>query len=226
MGFSSEWELAYKNRTNISIWPWSDLISMFYHYFPRSEYDYSELRVLELGCGAGANIPFFDYLGAKYYSVEGSQTEVSILKEKFVSQDICVEQGDFSIEIPFDVQFDLVFDRGSVSHNDTADIKNIIKMSYEKLKPGGVYLGIDWFSTEDIEFVDRKGIIKVVHDRTFQFGGTGTYANLGNAHFSDKDEILDLFSKFKPEEILLKSEKTVYPDLDTSYHWNFAMRKL
>ena len=41
------------------------------------------MRVLELGCGPGANIPFFLSQGADYYAAEGSETIVVELQKKF-----------------------------------------------------------------------------------------------------------------------------------------------
>ncbi|MGN5030804.1 hypothetical protein ACTFBV_20625 [Aeromonas rivipollensis] len=56
MAFSNEWDEQYKNNHHMSIWPWSDLVSSIYRYAnPKNGYK----RVLELGCGAGANIPLF-----------------------------------------------------------------------------------------------------------------------------------------------------------------------
>jgi len=40
-------------------------------------------RVLELSCGAGANIPFFLGQGFKYYGIDGSDTIINKLKESF-----------------------------------------------------------------------------------------------------------------------------------------------
>ena len=40
-------------------------------------------RVLELGCGAGANIPFFLALGMDYYAIEGSPTIVKQLHKRY-----------------------------------------------------------------------------------------------------------------------------------------------
>ena len=225
MSFSNEWEIAYQNNTNLSIWPWSDLVSMFYHTFPESKYDYEKMNVLELGCGAGANIPFFESLGVNYYSVEGSISEVKILKEKYESDKIHIEQGDFSRQIPFGVQYDLIFDRASVSHNETSDIKQLISQCYELLLPTGYYIGVDWFATDEKEYVEKIDILKNVDERTFQFCGNGKYANLGNVHFTNESEIREVFSKYTPIEITKKTFETTYPNNDTSVHWNFIMKK-
>src|SRR4029077_14742021 len=57
MGFSKEWDDCYRRGGQAIKWPWSDVISLVMrHARPTG----SEFRVLELGCGSGANIPFFE----------------------------------------------------------------------------------------------------------------------------------------------------------------------
>ena len=61
-------------------WPFSDLVSYVMRYVRPSGPDFN---VLELGCGSGANIPFFLSLGVNYYGLDGSVTIVEYLKQKF-----------------------------------------------------------------------------------------------------------------------------------------------
>ena len=60
----------YQDGEHLSVWLWSELISLF-----KRDVDFkgNNLRVLELGCGAGLNIPFFLALGADYHAIEGSK---------------------------------------------------------------------------------------------------------------------------------------------------------
>lgn len=55
MGFSTEWEQTYKSNAQLSVWPWSEVISLTHRFCDLNK----DLIVLELGCGAGANIPYF-----------------------------------------------------------------------------------------------------------------------------------------------------------------------
>ena len=97
--------------------------------------------MLELGCGAGANIPFFQSIGVQYYGIEGSVYQTDLLKKRFQDENVTIVAGDFTKEIPFDMDFDLILDRGSLTCNSTEDIKKSIDMVYEKLCQGG---GIPW----------------------------------------------------------------------------------
>ena len=76
--FSKEWEKAYKLNTQQSIWPWSEMISLVSRHTRKVT---NGVRVLELGCGTGANIPFFLKKKFDYYAIEGSKTAIkSIIK--------------------------------------------------------------------------------------------------------------------------------------------------
>lgn len=142
--FSQEWDECYRKNTQMSIWPWSDLVSYVMRY---ARPDSPKYRVLELGCGAGANIPFFSHLGVDYCAIEGSPSIVGKLWEKFPELKKQIVVGDFTKEIPFEGQFDLIFDRASLTHNSTKAIMQTIKLIKESLKLGSKFIGIDWFST-------------------------------------------------------------------------------
>lgn len=221
MTFSEEWEKCFKENTHISIWPWSDLVSYVMRYArPTGE----NFRVLELGCGAGANIPFFISLGVDYYAIEGSSTIVELLKKKFPSSATNIVQGDFTLEIPFDRTFDLIVDRSAITHNTTQGIKNCLNNVYKKLKKNGKYIGIDWFSTNHSDFLNGH----VTDDDKFTRTGyeNGMFEKVGRVHFSDKNHLLELFSEFN---ILHLEHKTIKSEIpESSYQaawWNLVAQK-
>ena len=74
VSFSPAWDAAYREGQHLSTWPWSDVVS-YVSVTPDRDGGYS--RVLECGCGAGANIPFFERLGMDYFAIEGSDNMVA-----------------------------------------------------------------------------------------------------------------------------------------------------
>ncbi|OVE82788.1 hypothetical protein BVY03_00080, partial [bacterium K02(2017)] len=114
MGFSNGWETAYQNNQHMSVWPWADLISYVMRYCRPQD---KKLNVLELGCGAGANIPFFETLNVDYHAIEGSRTAVDSLHQKFPHLAKNIICDDFTKNIPFKKSFDLIFDRSALTHN-------------------------------------------------------------------------------------------------------------
>lgn len=222
MGFSTEWEEMYKSGKHNSIWPWSEVVSMTNRYFTGNKK--RKLKVLELGCGAGANIPYFVSIGAEYYGIEGSITEVEKIQEHFKNNNVIVRQGDFTSVLPFDGEFDLILDRGSVTHNSTKDIQKVIALISEKLKKEGYYFGCDWFSTSYEVFTDTSEKFDIVDDNTKIFH-SGYFEGLGTVHFSDKDHILQLFNQMEIVELYEKVETWGIPDHKRIAWWSFVAKK-
>ena len=135
MGFSNEWEEQYSSNQHMSIWPWSDLVSYIYRYTEVAKRP--KVKVLELGCGAGANIPLFKNLNADYYAMDGSPTIIKMLQYKYPMFAKNLVTGDFTVEIPFNEKFDVIVDRASLTTNTTMDIKKSIELIEEHLSAGG-----------------------------------------------------------------------------------------
>lgn len=188
MTFSTEWEGLFRGDTHLSQWPWSDLVSYVYRYaHPEAGFR----RVLEVGCGAGANIPLFLRLGMDYWAVEGSPTIVARLHTAFPELAESIVVGDFTCEIPFEGPFDLVVDRGSLTHNDTASIRQALRLIHERLRPGGKLLGIDWFS--DAHGDSSAGVAVDAHTR--RDIPEGHLKGTGQVHFSSREHLLGLLSE-------------------------------
>jgi SAM-dependent methyltransferase len=221
MTISKEWEKCFKKNLQMSVWPWSDLVSYVMRYACPTGKDF---RVLELGCGAGANIPFFTSLGVNYFAIDGSPMIIEILKKKFPSISKNIIQGDFTSEIPFEGNFDLIVDRCAITHNTTDSIKNCLSNIYDKLKKNGKYIGIDWFSTHNSDFLNGQTIDADKFTKTGY--EKGMFTNVEQVHFSDKTHLLELFSDFEILHLEHKITKTEIPEnLHQSAWWNIAIQK-
>lgn len=222
IGFCPEWDKCYRNNTQLSIWPWSDIVSLV-HRNCKPLIAAGGGRVLELGCGAGANIPLFRALGMDYYAIEGSQTIVAQLHQRYPELDKNIIVGDFTEDQPFAGSFDLVIDRAAATHNSTASIKNTLQSIFASLGPGGLFIGSDWFSTNH---TDYEGGEMVNDQYTRANFSKGQFVGVGNVHFSDEAHLRDLFSNF---EILFMEEKLMLrhepPDNHQFASWNIVTRK-
>lgn len=220
MGFSQEWNKTYLENQHLSIWPWSDLVSYVMRYCRNRG---SHFKVLEIGCGAGANITFFKDLGVQYYTVDGSEEIVRRMKEKFPDIADHMVSCDFTENIPFPFEFDLVVDRASLTHNATKDIKRSLDLIYTKIKIGGKFIGIDWFSTAHSDFNKAAAF---VDDFTRNGYVEGQFANLGSVHFSDRSHLIQLFHRFA---VTVMEHKTIHQEIPDTNHtfasWNFVAEK-
>ena len=222
MTISEEWEKCFKENLQLSVWPWSDLVSYVMRYACPTG---NNFRVLELGCGAGANIPFFISLGVDYFGIDGSSTIIEMLKNKFPSISKNIIQGDFTSKIPFEGNFDLIVDRSAITHNTTNGIKNCLSNIYDKLKKNGKYVGIDWFSTLNSDFLNGQTIDGDKFTKTGY--EKGMFSKVGRVHFSDKNHLLELFSDF---EILNLEHKIINTEIPKNSHqsawWNIVIQKI
>jgi SAM-dependent methyltransferase len=221
-GFSDEWDQRYRESTHLSIWPWSDLVSLTHrHASPKQGFR----RVLELGCGAGANIPFYRSLDCDYHAIDGSESIV----EQLIAQTPALAErvicGDFTRTLPYEpARFDLVVDRASITHNCTPDVRAALAESARVLRSGGKFIGVDWFSTEHEDA--RRGAAVDAHTRrdidSRNFGG------VGNVHFSDEAHLRDLFAHagFELEMLQHKQHRHVLGgNLANFASWNLVAFK-
>lgn len=220
MGFSIQWDEQYKDNQHMSIWPWSTLVSLAMRMTDLKK-GHDEFAVMEVGCGAGANIPFFAAYTKTIYALEGSEFIVSKLKERFPQIADNIIAGDFTKAWPVNKTFDLIVDRGASTHNTTAALKDYLKQAHQHLKDDGVMIITDWFSTEHACF--NYG--EATEDKyTKSHYDTGPFANLGNVHYFDRELITELITDF---ELLHLDHLTSQVDGEDGAHacWNLVLKK-
>lgn len=176
-----KWQQIFTSGRQLTQFPFSELVSLFYRFKSRLP---SHPKVLELGCGPGANIPLFLAEGADFHGIEGSSAAVEIARKRFPAAK--VECYDFRKPLPFgDSFFDLVVDRSAITHNKD-DAPAIFSEVHRVLKPSGLMIGIDYFSKEH------------------RFYGDGAQANQHEGSlFLDRSELTRLLEPFR---ILLLQE--------------------
>ena len=104
MGFDQDWENTYASGTHLSVWPWSDIVSLVNRHC-KPLITKGGGRVVELGCGAGANIPFFLALGMDYYAIEGSPTIVKQLHKRYADLADKIQIRDFTQKTYIPIRF-------------------------------------------------------------------------------------------------------------------------
>jgi SAM-dependent methyltransferase len=221
MGFSQEWDKCYVDNTQLSVWPWSDLVSYFHRYAKPFS---SETRVLEIGFGAGANIPFFKALGVNYSGIEGSQAIYSKVREHFPELSDKLYLSDF-LSFEFPEKYDVVIDRAAMTHNSTKAIRKGLKHLSNTLQSGGKYIGIDWFSSCHSDYLLGDVIDEFTRSNMLK----GQFVGVGNVHFSTKKHILELFSEAGFQVTRLEHKKIASEIPNTGHlfaSWNLVAEKI
>ncbi len=152
-----------------------------------------------------------------YWAVEGSEAIVEQVRANFPKLCERVVAADFTRDIPFPGPFDIVIDRSSVTHNTTEAIRRTLQMSFERLRPGGKYLGLDWFST--VYSDAQRGFALDSHTRTNM--PDGQFFELGAVHFSDQAHLENLLvtAGFVLERIEHRQIDTFVPTDETTKGW-------
>lgn len=223
MSFSENWEQSYSNNQQMSRWPWDDLITIFY----RLGFGRVHPRVLELGCGSGANIPFFKSLGLDYSAVDGSKTIIEALQKTYPEYASTLAVADFTRAIPFEGPFDLIFDRAGLTCNSLASVKRAIMSAMELLRSGGTYIGIHWYSSQSSWA--QQGRESAGETNTREGFLSGPFKGIEPVHFFSREEIQELFSGHNfiwLEHVERESFIHYSGDHNTKLSmWNFAVQK-
>lgn len=200
MTFSPEWEALYAagHRPEGTYPHFEKLVSMFVAEAP---------RMLEIGCGSGSEIPFFSKVGFGYYGIDGSRSAIARIKRIVPSYAERVFEGDFTKALP-EGGFDFICDRASIAHNDIDGMRSCVKLIFESLSPGGVFIGCDWFSTSHSEAtcgVDLGNGTRGGYE-------DGQFIDVGKVHFTSEDEIVDMFKDFDGLHLQERIERRPAPN--------------
>ena len=213
------WESIYNKNKHLSQWPWSEVISIS-NRFCKKEINNKSKKMLELGFGAGENIPFFLSKSIKYYGVEGSKVIFLKVKRKYKKIKNNLFNRDFSETIFKKKKFDLILDRASVTHNNKKNIVKIIEEVKNILNKGGLFVGIDWYSKNCTDFTKKNKL------NDYLFLKSGVFKNIGGVYFSNKRDMLKFFKDFK---ILYLSEKNIVSHLGKKKYniasWTIVAKK-
>lgn len=139
MSWDPIWEKIHKSR-EWGRYPSEPLIRFIFQNFPNIQ-NLEKVRILELGCGVGANLWFLVREGIHAYGIDGSSSAISKARQRLDSE--CPNwhgeliSGDFT-KLPYqDNYFDAVIDIESVTHNSFEDSVSIYSEAFRVIKPGG-----------------------------------------------------------------------------------------
>lgn len=221
----NQWDGRYRARTHQSVWPWSDLVSLCERYVFSDLCKGPEVDILEVGCGCGANIPYLLATGGRYHGIDGSETAIDELRGGGFSlpadQLAC---ADFTQSLHFDKSFDLIVDRASVTNNTDASINRCIDLIRSKLRSGGYFVGVAWFSKAHSEYQRGHQVVGDPHSRTAYI--EGPFAHVGLVHFTDEENLRSMLSEFEIIWMEHKISQEIIPDSShIDAFFNFVARK-
>jgi ubiquinone/menaquinone biosynthesis C-methylase UbiE len=158
-------------------------------------------RVLEIGCGPGANLWFLAREGFRVSAIDGSAAAIEQARERLRKEGLHAEQpelkvGNFST-LPWpDATFDCVVDMVAIYANSLPTIEATIDEIFRVLKRGGLFFS-KMFGPK------TTGILtgELLDAQTSANPTAGPLAGFGVAHAFTEDEIARLLEKFSQIQI-------------------------
>ncbi len=138
MGWDNVWEKVFSEQ-EWGKYPAESLIRFIARNFYKK--DRKNVKILEIGCGPGANIWYLSREGFDTYGIEGSQTAVERAKIRLKSDNLNADiiKGDI-LKLPYkDNHFDAVIDVECIYSNSLHDSEIILREVQRVLKNGGLF---------------------------------------------------------------------------------------
>lgn len=220
----AEWERVHASRP-WGLYPSEDLVRFMTRTF-RDHPDRGAVRVLDVGCGPGANLVFLVREGFNVSGIDGSRTALDKAEKRFIDEKVPgyperleMRQGNFATLPWADETFDVAVDMESIYANPMSVIRSCVDEVRRVLKPGGRFFS-KMFGTETTGF----GTGERFEENTSRNPTEGPCGGYGFAHFFTEAEIRDLLAEFDSVDIdwLHRSDRSGQVSI---FEWIVSARK-
>jgi len=185
--------------------------------------DRGAVRILEIGCGPGANLWYLAREGFSAYGIDGSELAVALARRRLAGERLDAETivGDFTnlTEHFPAAAFDAVVDLAGLQHNAMAHVERALEETRAVLKPGGHVFSMllaagSW----------GDGLGREVEPGTFSDVTEGPAAGTGVCHFFTLEEVERVFRRF--EDVAVEySERSLGNRTRVYRHWVVTGRR-
>jgi SAM-dependent methyltransferase len=176
-----------------------------------------EVRILELGCGPGANIWFLAREGFAAHGIDGSESAVAQARARLAQEGLRAELdvGDFTDLLGRyePASFDAVVDVAAVQCNRAQAVERCFAHVAQILKPGGKV-----FSMLVAAGSWGDGLGREVEPSTYVDLPEGPLAGTGLCRFFSQDEVAHVLSPFVDLSVDY-SERSLEGGRHTYRHW-------
>jgi SAM-dependent methyltransferase len=198
MSWDTAWEEIFSAR-EWGRYPPEELIRFVARHFFQVQ-DRKQVKILEIGCGTGANIWFLAREGMDAYGIDGSPSAIiragKRLEEEGLSANLQVGDIINLFDTYSSLRFDAIIDLVCLQHNALPAVKHILDQVMILLKPGGKV-----FSLMVAVGSYGEGFGTEVAPGTFVDISEGPLQGKGLTHFFTLEEIHELFQGFSNRQI-------------------------
>jgi SAM-dependent methyltransferase len=193
MSWDPVWEQIFRTR-DWGRYPPEELIRFIARYFFAVP-DRKQIKILELGCGTGANLWFLSREGFDPYGIDGSETAIAKAHQRLQAEGMTahLQVGDIIALDDFysPASFDAVIDVACLWCNRLGDVHSIVDKTLALLKPQGRI-----FSMTLAAGTYGDGLGTQVEPGTFLDIREGPLHGTGLNHFFTLEEVEQVFERF------------------------------
>lgn len=215
MSWDPVWNAIFRSR-EWGRYPPEELIRFVARNFYQSA-DRGSVRILELGCGPGANIWYLAREGFAAWGIDGSAYAVDQARVRLESEGLSAELrvGDFTqlLDSYQPGSFDAVVDVAAVQCNRAEAVARCIAQAAAVLKPGGRI-----FSMLVARGSWGDGLGEAVEPGTYVDIREGPLAGTGLCRFYALEELPELFAPFQ-DLVVEYSERSLAERKHVYRHW-------
>lgn len=186
------WEQdIYAQGKALNRYPFNEVVSFVYRNYPRSK-PRGEVRILEIGCGAGNNLWFAAREGFNVTGLDGSASAIEFARKRFADEGLSGEfhVGDFS-QLPFqNDRYDIVIDRAALTCSGFSYAQKTVAEVRRVLLPGGLFFFNPYSDRHSSYTSGKPGPDGLTVDIT-----GGTLTDIGPIYFYSKRDLNALFSQ-------------------------------
>jgi len=184
-----KWEELHKESYARLVYPNENIIRFVKTYFP----DKAHSRILDSGCGAGRHVVFLAKEGYQTTGIDFSKEAIESARDA-LNQDLLqatLVQGSI-LELPFaENSFDGLICYGVLYYFNATDVKKAVGEIYRTLKVGGKAFIVVRNCRDR-----RYGKGSEIEKNTFIMDSDFSNEQGFLIHFFEKEELMELFSKF------------------------------
>ncbi len=203
-----KWNKLHSKERFQPKYPSENVVRFIFTQFPRDLTNRRRLKILDLGCGAGANTVFLAREGFQVYATDISDNGLKVTGKRLKDNKLKAVLKNAAMENqPFpDNFFDGVISYGVFYYNNKEGFQRAVSEAYRILKKGGKAFV---FTRTKSDY--RFGRGKKVEKNTFILNIKDTNEKGMMMHFLDKNEIKEIFSSF--DDIILEKTETTFSNL-------------
>lgn len=153
----------------------------------------SEVKILEVGCGPGANIWYLAKEQFKAYGIDGSPTAIQQAEDRLIAEGLQADLkvGDI-VKLPYSENlFDAVLDVECIYANDLENTNKILEEIFRVLKNGGLFFS----RTLSDKIYSGKRRTECGY-KSFKDVSDGPLEGRGFVRVMDENDIKSIYGKF------------------------------